>query len=234
MNKPEFIRLCFRSNVLPKQRPALRAFTLIELLVVIAIIGILAALLLPSLSTAKKKAQAIGCVSNLRQIGVALVLYADDFAGLMPESGGTILWNQVDPETQLGSWMQQLVSYTKNTNLYRCPSDFKGRFSYFNGTRAAFIAESNFASINTRRIMFPVAQVLSGDTLWTEKELLDADKDDYSLNCVGGAANGSRWVGWRRHGEGQNILFTDAHVKWFKGYVTNDMTFRYDSIHGWQ
>jgi prepilin-type N-terminal cleavage/methylation domain-containing protein len=71
-----------------------RGFTLIELLVVIAIIAILAALLLPALGKAKARAQRVACVSNLREVGVALQLWSEDRTGRLPwrtlaDDGGT-------------------------------------------------------------------------------------------------------------------------------------------------
>jgi prepilin-type N-terminal cleavage/methylation domain-containing protein len=214
-----------------------RAFTLIELLVVIAIIAILAALLLPALSGAKSRAVSIRCISNLRQIGIAMRLYADDFAELYPESGTTIPWGAVDfaPPNGSGkpSWMEQLIGYTANTNLYHCPADLKSSFSYFNGVRAAYVAlGDNRGSVNNKLIQFPSAYVLSGDTV--DFDPLDADKDDYDQNCVGGTVNGTPALAWQTHNLGQDILFADGHTKWYKGYDTNEMTFRYDSIHGWE
>jgi prepilin-type N-terminal cleavage/methylation domain-containing protein/prepilin-type processing-associated H-X9-DG protein len=120
------------------RRAASHGFTLLELLVVIGIIGILASLLLPSLSKAKQKAKSIQCLSNMKQLTVAWMLYAGDF-------NDQLVTNTVDANTNswAAGWLDLgdpadtdntntatlmspeglLWPYSKSLALYRCPAD---------------------------------------------------------------------------------------------------------------
>ncbi len=94
-----------------------RGFTLIELLVVIAIIAILAALLLPALARAKATAKTAQCVSNLHQMGLSLIMYADENDGLAARANGPHWWQVLAPN--LGSQSPATFARVK---LYTCPS----------------------------------------------------------------------------------------------------------------
>jgi len=96
----------------PGPQPRGSGFTLIELLVVIAIIALLAALLLPAFSSAKERSQRIACVHNLRQLSLAVMLYASDNQEILPL-----------PQQASDHWPSQLFRQYSSLRLLICPSD---------------------------------------------------------------------------------------------------------------
>ncbi len=121
-----------------------KAFTLLELLVVVVIIGTLAALILPALTKAKQKAQGISCMNNSRQLALAWVMYADDYAGVLaPNRHGNDAKSASNPDNWVSGWLDwsrnsdntnslfltdpafaKLSPYCKQSaKLYKCPAD---------------------------------------------------------------------------------------------------------------
>jgi prepilin-type N-terminal cleavage/methylation domain-containing protein len=99
-------------------RKSTAGFTLIELLVVIAIIAILAAILFPVFAQAREKARSISCLSNTKEVGLAILQYVQDYDENMPSGVYT-------PTLTLPglAWAGQTYPYMKNTQVYKCPDD---------------------------------------------------------------------------------------------------------------
>jgi len=93
------------------------AFTLIELLVVIAIIAILAAILFPVFATAREKARQTSCASNLKQLGIGLVQYCQDYDENLPFGTHPQLGNREQ------GWAGEIYPYVKSTGVFACPDD---------------------------------------------------------------------------------------------------------------
>lgn len=122
----------------------LRGFTLIELLVVIAIIAILAAILFPVFAQARENARRASCQSNLKQIGLGVMQYMQDYDELVPIvcsqdislwanlSPATSFFNQVNAQSNHWGWAEIVQPYIKSQQVYVCPSqtDYPKQISY--------------------------------------------------------------------------------------------------------
>ncbi len=205
------------------------AFTLLELLVVIVIVAVLAGVLLPQLGKLTLMSRSAKCISNLRQIGAAMLSHAGEHNGLMPTSGADISYGAVSPETNLPGWTEQLAPYLgTDRRIFVCPSSGpilpnNVQYSYFQGCHAAMVANGGFAPLRVALLAAPSKYILGGDiagsTLFTAT---DADKDDYTQNPAFSPM--TRIF----HGKKINLLFADGHVATFAAFDRNFMTVRYN------
>ena len=124
-----------------------KAFTLIELLVVIAIIAILAAILFPVFATAREKARQTSCASNLKQLGLGLMQYVQDYDESFP-----CAYAANDPV----GWGEEMYSYVKSTALFVCPDD-----TSMSGAPAdSYAMNQNIFQTSSTALSAPVSTVL--------------------------------------------------------------------------
>lgn len=224
-----------RRAVSPTARTPRRAFTLVELLVILGIIAILLAILLPSLSKARKQAQTAACLSNQRQLVAACVMYANEHNGLLPFTGfydgpyPTWLYGNI--QTMLGKQDEvqkgQLWPYLKVTGVYHCPADtgpwpngsVNNLSTYsMNGAASAFQGNNN---VGLRYMLFHPDDVLFWEFTGTNTDKTNGDNDSTNYPQEGVTI---------RHSHGTTVGHMDGHADVLTGDEFNKLCHQGPSV----
>lgn len=209
-------------------------FTLIELLVVIAIIAVLAGILFPVFAKAREKARQTMCLSNLKQIGMAFNMYAQDWDGFLPSHFYMVGRRSREGAIKL---VNCLLPYIKNREIFFCPSDrFAKRqvreWYVWHDQTSYYFAWWNFTVWRGR----------GRNRVYVGPTLIDRPKDVYgneypsssvAMAAVDAAAKVCQrefrsppepwWSKTPPHCDGFNKLYFDGHAKWKRWYVTDNI-----------
>jgi prepilin-type N-terminal cleavage/methylation domain-containing protein/prepilin-type processing-associated H-X9-DG protein len=192
-----------------------RGFTLIELLVVIAIIAILAAILFPVFARAREKARQSSCSSNVKQIMLGVLMYAQDYDEMTPgrrKACAATLTTPYNCGAGWVGWIDLLYPYVKNGQMFVCPSRVPNTGYGYNpcgGDADTGLALALFKSpASTIKIGDSYSRGLKqGNTNACSWWNSDPTKAPVAPVCGGLAAS---------HNDGSNLGFMDGHVKWMK------------------
>jgi len=218
-----------------------RAFTLIELLVVIAIIAILASILFPVFARARENARRASCQSNLKQIGLGMLQYTQDYDEHYP-----MYRPGASTAARPYGWADALQPYLKSTQIFQCPSDSAGPTDDPTSTSST-VGYTDYAYNLWIGGYRTVASVDKGSGLslatFTQPTLsivltdyTTYGADRYETGCVPSYSSCgyfrdatktdtglAKIPGGIRHLDGANIAFADGHVKWYKGNPTTEI-----------